>query len=260
MCFKTLLLLGLGIVAGIASGLLGIGGGALVVPGFVCLLNFNQHRAHGTSLAAVLAISIAGTFTYWHHGYINWLLTAEMAVGGMTGAMIGARVVGAIKSRTLRLMFCAFLALAGGRMIVAGLGQGANGVNAACNHSAVVMAMFALLIGVTSGILSAILGVGGGMVMVPAMVLLLGVPQKVAQGISLAAIVPTAFTGMLAHRGMGNVDSWAAVWVGLGGLIGAVMGATAMSFVASNTLKFAFGAFLVIMSAMLAFKRQNKCE
>lgn len=257
---KILLLIVLGLIAGIAGGLLGIGGGALVVPGLVFLLNFNQHRAHGTSLAAVLAMSTAGTLTYWHHGHIDWLLTIEVAAGGMAGAMIGARIVGAIKSRTLQLMFCAFLALAGGRMIVAGLAQGANGVNTACIHYTLASVMFAVLIGVASGMLSAILGVGGGVVMVPAMVLLLCVPQKTAQGVSLAAIAPIAFTGMLAHRAMGNVDSRAAVWVGLGGLAGAVTGATAMSGLASSALKLAFGAFLIIMSAMLVLKRQNKCE
>jgi len=197
---------------------------------------------------------------YWHHDHIDWLLSVEVAIGGMVGAMVGARIVCAINSRTLRLLFCAFLVLAGGRMIVAGLGQGANGANGACFHNAVISIMFAVLIGVASGVLSAILGVGGGVVMVPAMVLLMCIPQKTAQGVSLAAITPTALTGMLAHRKMGNVDSRVAAWIGFGGLAGAVTGATAMSSLAPGALKLVFGAFLVIMSAMLAIKRQNKCD
>jgi len=206
-------------------------------------------------------MSLAGTLMYWHLNHIDWLLSVELAIGGMIGAMIGARIACAINSRTLRLLFCAFLVLAGGRMIVAGLGQGANGVSGACFHNnAAVSIMFAVLIGVASGVLSAVLGVGGGVVMVPAMVLLMCIPQKTAQGVSLAAITPTAFTGMLAHRKMGNVDPRVATWVGLGGLAGAVTGATAMNGLAPGALKLVFGAFLVIMSAMLAIKRQSKCD
>lgn len=255
-------LLALGLVSGVLGGLLGIGGGAVVVPGLVLLLGFGQHRAHGTSLAIVLFMSVAGALAYSRFGNMDWRLSTETAAGGVAGAWLGGRVVGRLRGATLRRLFSAFLLVVGVRVIVAGLALRQPGATVPPEpgwlDSTLLGSVVAVGVGLVTGFLSSILGIGGGMVLVPALAILLHVPQKMAQGVSLAVIIPTALAGMLLHRRMGNVVKRAAVWVGTGGLVGAVLGAELAHVLRSGTLMLVFGAFLVVMSAILAFRRNGR--
>lgn len=236
---------------------MGIGGGALVVPGLVFFLNFNQHKAHGTSLVVVLFLGLASVITYGLHGNIDWLLVVGIAGGGVLGAYIGARTARAIRARSLRIIFGVFLVLAALRMIW-GAVVGANGaapLHEAANFGIPATIGLALVVGVFTGFMSGLLGIGGGIVMVPAMVLLLKVPQQTAQGVSLAAMLPTALTGMLIHASMGNVDYRVARWIGLGAVAGALIGANLAVRTDPNTLKIGFGAFLALMAILMAAKK-----
>ncbi len=101
----------LGIGAGLVSGLFGVGGAVVIVPGLVLLLKLPQHTAHGTSLAA-LAIPIGfliGSYQYYKRGQVNLAFAAVIAVGLLIGAYFGARLAGQIPDDTLRKMFGGFL-------------------------------------------------------------------------------------------------------------------------------------------------------
>jgi len=257
-----IILVGLGLTAGVLGGLLGIGGGALVVPGLVFFLGLSQHKAHGTSLAVVLFMSTAGSAAYALDGHVDWLLAAEMALGGIAGATVGARIVRAIKGQALRRIFGLFMMLVGVRMVLSPFMGGSSGPEtaaaAALHAGQWEWLVLALCTGVATGVLSSILGVGGGIVMVPAMSLLLGLPQHTAQGISLAAMLPTALTGMLMHQRMGNVELQVAKWVGVGGAAGALIGATVAKSLDAGNLKLAFGVFMVIMAILMLLKKTNE--
>ena len=246
--------------AGLLGGLLGIGGGSIVVPGLVFFLRFDQHKAHGTSLAVVLAMSAASVTAYSRGGHIDWLLAAEMAFGGVFGAFAGARVVAALNGPMLRWIFALFLLVVGVRMIAAGLLEpngAAQAQHALSGLSIQAHVLIAVATGVLTGFLSSLLGIGGGMVMVPAMVLLLGVDQHTAQGVSLAAIMPTALTGMFLHHNMGNVEPRVAKWVGAGAIGGGIAGAGTAALLPGRTLKLVFGVFLVVMSVLMALKKHG---
>ena len=100
--------------------------------------------------------------------------------------------------------------------------------------------------GVAVGILSALFGVGGGILMVPFMVLVLDRGQHVAEGTSLLVIVPTAVAGVLAHRGRGYVSFSGAAWIAVGGIGGAYAGAVVALSLDADLLQMLFGAFLLI--------------
>ena len=251
--------MGIGLAAGIVGGLLGIGGGTVIVPGLVFFLGFHQHKAHGTSLGAVLVVSAVSAATYWYYGHVEWRLSGVMAMGGVAGAWMGANAAGAIKGSALRRVFSVFLALVGVRMILGGCLGHENGANAVAHLGALAGTVHGigkvLVTGLASGFVSGLLGIGGGIVSVPAMVLLLGLDQHTAQGISLAAIVPTVATGTLMHQTMGNVEFRVAKWVGLGAIAGGFAGASLAGFLNPGSLKLIFGSFLAIMAVLMALKK-----
>src|SRR5207253_10397700 len=93
----------------------------------------------------------------------------------------------------------------------------------------------ALLVGIVAGVLSGLLGIGGGAVMVPAMTLLMGLSQHVAQGTSLLVIIPTAIAWSITHYRTGNIRPPTAAWLAVGGVLGAVAGA-ALALASSDEL------------------------
>ena len=108
-----------------------------------------------------------------------------------------------------------------------------------------------LLIGLGVGVLSGLLGIGGGVVLVPAMVYLLSVEQHTAQGVSLAVIVPTAVVGAITHYRHGNVLPRLAVGLGLAAVVGAVVGAWLSAMLDDDVLHRAFGALVVFVGARM---------
>jgi uncharacterized membrane protein YfcA len=102
----------LGLLAGVVSGLFGVGGAVVIIPGLVLLAKLPQHTAHGTSLAALLLpVGILGAFEYYKRGQVNIPYAAVVAVGLLIGAYFGARLAGTISDTMLRKAFGVFLLL-----------------------------------------------------------------------------------------------------------------------------------------------------
>ena len=242
---------GIGAVAGGLSGLFGVGGGILIVPGLVLLLGMAQRRAHATSLASIVPIAVAGTAGYAVAGAIAWLAAGLLAAGGALGAVLGTQALRRIPERALRITFAAFLLVAAGALPFEVTAERAPSID-------VVAGMLLVVVGMVAGAMAGLLGVGGGIVMVPGLVLLAGVPQSVAKGTSLLVIIPTALVGTVRNVSHGDVDLPVAAAVGLAGV--------ATSFVASilavemNPVLSAilFGALLVAMAARLLLAARGR--
>jgi uncharacterized membrane protein YfcA len=247
----------IGAVTGALSGLLGVGGGFILVPIMVYLLGMNQHRAHGTSLAVISMVVISSAMFYNKHGNVDWLVAIELAIGGVIGAMIGARICTLICAGKLRRLFGALMMLVGLRMLY-GAAWAAHAATPVIAGHAISAHQFwggvlVTGIGLLTGVLSGIFGIGGGIVMVPAMVLILMFPQKLAQGISLAVIIPVSISGALIHSKHGNVRWDTAVWLGMGGIVGGLIGARTAVLQASDlTLKGMFGVLTLLVGVLMA--------
>jgi uncharacterized membrane protein YfcA len=109
----------------------------------------------------------------------------------------------------------------------------------------------ALAIGLASGLASGVLGIGGGLLMVPGMVLLLGLSQHVAEGTSLLVIIPTATVGTWTHWRNGFVVVRLAIALGIGGIVGALVGSHVALGLSGPTLRYIFVAYLMVMGARL---------
>lgn len=202
-----------GVVAGALSGLFGIGGGTVIVPGLVLISRMDQRLAHGTSLAAIVPIAISGVVGYGLDDKVDWAVAACLAVGAVIGARIGTRLLHVVSQHRLRMAFAVLLLITAVRMVLdstsAGLGRDDLDVSALVGLG---------VLGLAAGITAGLLGVGGGIVMVPGQVLLFGIADAVAKGTSLAVIIPTAVVGTWSNVQRGNADLRAAAAVGLAGV------------------------------------------
>ncbi len=115
----------------------------------------------------------------------------------------------------------------------------------------IVLALLVIAVGFAVGVMSAMFGVGGGVIMVPFIVLVLGESQHLAEGTSLLAIVPTAVAGVIAHRRRGFVDLRRSAFVALAGVVGAYVGARAALALHAEVLETYFGAFTVLVGLRL---------
>lgn len=115
---RTATAVALGFAAGIASGLLGVGGGIVMVPGLVLALGASQHQANATSLAAIVPIGLIGYAVFALDGAVNYALGALLAAGAVAGAPMGVRAMARLPERALRLLFAAVALTAGIRLLV----------------------------------------------------------------------------------------------------------------------------------------------
>ena len=241
--FQTILLVG--IAAGFLSGMFGVGGGILIVPGLVLVAKMDQRVAHGTSLAAVLPISASSLVSYWAHDHVDWRVGACLAVGALAGAVLGTKLLHVLPHRTLAIAFSGILVVTAIKLFLPFTSLPVREVLTVGSIAALVA------IGVATGILAGLLGVGGGIVMVPAMMMLLQMPSALAKGTSVAVIIPTSIMGTYRNRKSLNVDFRAAAVLGLGGIFSAIAGgwiSARMSDTVSNVL---FATLLLVVAVRL---------
>ncbi|HWC74282.1 MAG TPA: sulfite exporter TauE/SafE family protein [Gemmatimonadales bacterium] len=109
----------LGLLAGVISGLFGVGGAVVIIPGLVFITKMPQHTAHGTSLAALLLpVGLLGVLQYAKRQQVNWAYAAVVAAGLLIGAYFGAQLAGSIADTTLRKMFGVFLLLVAAKLLL----------------------------------------------------------------------------------------------------------------------------------------------
>jgi uncharacterized membrane protein YfcA len=118
---SELTLLGIGLAAGVAAGMFGIGGGLIIVPALLFLLGMKEKQAIGTSLAALIPpVGLLGAAEYYRSGFINIKFAALLAVGLFVGAYFGARIVIALPDVVIRRAYAVFLLVIAARMLVSG--------------------------------------------------------------------------------------------------------------------------------------------
>jgi uncharacterized membrane protein YfcA len=105
-----------GLASGAVSGVLGVGGGVLMVPGMVLLLAESQHVAEGTSLLVIVPTALVGAATHWRNRYVLLVPALLLGAGGVVGALAGSRLALSVPGRTLRIVFVAYLIVVGLRM------------------------------------------------------------------------------------------------------------------------------------------------
>ncbi len=228
----------IGLAAGMFGGIGGLGGGVVMVPLLGVWLHLTQHRAHGTSLVAVVLTGLVGVIPYALGGAVALRLALALAAASIVGSSLAAGLSPRVPARALRRVF-------GVLVIVTGTSLPFDALVPA--HAVVgAWALPAgLATGLVAGAVSGLLGVGGGSVMVPMLVLLFGFGQHVAQGTSLAVMVPAALAGSVQHLRHGHIDGRVAPLLALGVAAGAYVGGWAALALPNDTLRWVFAVLLV---------------
>lgn len=230
----------IGFLAGLFGGLVGLGGGVIMIPLMVGMLKLNQHSAHGTSLVALVFTGISGAIAYGMKGTVDIPAAVLIAITAVITARSGAHFAHLLPEWKLKRSFGAFLIFVSCLMLIKPYLPHVPGMDAGWPRIAVL-----LLTGVFTGFLSGMMGVGGGTIMVPAMVLLTGFTQHTAQGSSLLAMVPAGGVGAYTHWKLGNVRTDLLMGLIPGILIGTYLGGTLAHFLSDGTLRLVFAAVLI---------------
>ena len=243
---------GIGLVAGFLSGLFGIGGGIVIVPLLVLATALPRRRAAGTSLAAIVPAALVGAASYAANRDVDWLVALLLVVGSVLGAQLGAWLLHRLPIRAIRWGFIGFLALVALNMVLASPARDGDVALTVGSGAALVG------LGFVTGVLSGILGIGGGIVVVPMLILLFGMSDLVAKGTSLAMMLPTAISGTIGNARTRNVDLWAAAVIGLSACVTTALGAALATALDPRTASVVFAAFLVALIVRMAVEAVQK--
>lgn len=243
-----LVCVGIGLLAGLLSGLFGVGGGTVIVPLLVLALSFDQRLAAGTSLAAIVPTATVGVISYALHDAVAWIPALLLAAGAVVGAQIGTWLLPRLSITFLRWAFVGFLVL-----VIVSLFLVIPSRDAVLDLTVLVgIALIAL--GVVTGIVAGLIGVGGGIIVVPALMLLFGTSDLVAKGTSLLMMIPTAISGTVGNLRRRNVDLAAAAAVGLAACTTTALGAWIATLVDPFLGNVLFAVFLVFIAVQMALK------
>ncbi len=275
---NAFLLLGLGGMVGILSGMFGVGGGFLMTP-LLFFIGIPPAVAVATEANQIVASSFSGVLAHFRRRTVDFRMGTVLLIGGLIGAALGVVVFNYLKSLgqvdlLVTLCYVVFLGVIGSLMFVESLralrkAKKGGGAPAKRRQRGWVHAMpFKMrfrtsglyisvippvLVGLCVGVLSAIMGVGGGFIMVPAMIYLLGMPTKVVVGTSLFQIIfVTAFTTMLHATTNYTVDVVLAVLLLVGGVIGAQIGTVIGARMPAEQLRVLLAALVLVVCGKLA--------
>jgi uncharacterized membrane protein YfcA len=232
----------IGLIAGFFSGIFGIGGGLIMIPLMVGILKLGQHQAHGTSLVAIVFTGLSGAISYALNGSINLTAAICLVSTAMLTARAGARYCHVLPEWKLKKYFGAVLILCAILLIL----KPFIGKSTAAVPLYFQIGVF-LIVGAFTGFLSGMMGVGGGTIMVPAMVLLAGFSQHLAQGTSLLVMVPAGGVGAFTHWKLGNVATGILAGLVPGIILGAYLGGHIAHFIPDTPLRLAFIAAIIFM-------------
>jgi uncharacterized protein len=274
---NVIVILGLGGGVGFLSGLFGVGGGFLMTP-LLMFIGIPPAVAVATEANQIVASSVSGVLAHWRRGNVDFKMGVVLLIGGFIGSSAGVwlftvlRELGQI-DLVIRLSFVVFLGTIGVLMLVESLQAMRRRRSKAPRRRSrrtwldrlplkmrfrrsrlYISVLLPVMVGFVVGVLAAIMGVGGGFIMVPAMIYLLGMPTAVVVGTSLFQIIfVTANVTLLQSITNQTVDVVLALLLLFGGVVGAQFGARAGALLRGDQLRSLLALMVLIVCGKLAY-------
>lgn len=264
--------LAVGLLAGAVSGLVGIGGGAIMVPflyfflgqpdlsGLSIVPERQAVMAHATSLLVIIPVSLRGAWLYRREGLVEWQAVWRMGAASVFTAILGARVAVAIPGQLLKVAFGVFLLVVAIRLLTGRTGSASE--SGPASHG--IRTGHAIAGGAAVGFFSALLGVGGGLVAIPVLIYALHTPMRKVSGTSLALITFTALTGVAAYAVSGlfgqsggdGITTYfhlpASLALAVGAIAGVPLGTGTQLRLPTHSLRWLFAIVFLILGLRIA--------
>jgi len=244
----AIIAIAIGAGAGVLSGIFGVGGGIVMTPAIDAFLPVTSIQAIATPLPVIFPTSITGAYTYAKAGQVDRHAAWWMAPTGLVGSVLGALATQWIDPTLLLLVTAALLGwqsigIIRGRAPVAG--------DAAAPMREISRPTFGV-IGFAAGVVSGLLGIGGGLIMVPLLAGWCGMPLKRALGTSLLTIWALVIPGTIVHAWLGNIDWWVALFLAIGAVPGARVGAIVALAARERMLRTVVGGGMLVIAVLYA--------
>lgn len=233
-----LLSLAIGVAGGFFGSLVGLGGGVVVIPLLITFAALTQHQAHATSLVGVVFTGLLGSVAYSRGGSIDWPLVPYIAAAATLLSIASAGFAPRVDAKRLKRIFGYVLILAAVLLPLTAelVGPGITGP---------LRLPGLIALGAMAGVLSGLLGIGGGSIVVPLLVLAFGFDQHMAQGTSLAMMIPAGIAGVVVHLRNRQIALGTVLGLVVGVALGAYLGGGFALYLPERPLQFIFGAVLL---------------
>jgi len=253
--YDLLLLLLIGLLAGTLGGLLGLGGGAIMLPALDFWLGYSSPNAIGTTLFAVIFTVISGAYGHFIRHNTRNQISQDISIGGIIGILVGSYIFTLLLSqiRVLNLCMGLFFLLPAYMMTRDGLKKqnenqlGSDGETLVTRFG-INQRGWLLGLGFVVGIITGTLGLGGGFLLVPGITYGIGLSIHLAVGSSMLAVVPITIAGSLVKLAQGLVILPAALCLAIGSVIGAQIGAAVIKYFQPWALKLVFGVYFLYVA------------
>ncbi len=243
MTFYALLALFLAVIVGVSLGLLGSGGSIVMLPVLVYVAAVPAPQAVSMSLAIVGGTSLIGAYLHYRQGHFPAKATAIFSLSGAVGAYVSSPLTHLVSQQVVMFLFSGLMLVVGGAMLH---GRAESKGKHECH------VVRCLLIGCGVGVLTGFLGVGGGFLIVPALVLFAGIETNKAVGVSLAVIAFNSAFGLLGHLREGAIDWQLTGSFLLAAALGMAVGSWFSSKISQQRLKQVFAWVVVVMAVVIA--------
>jgi len=240
------LTIALAVIVGISLGLLGGGGSILTVPLLAYVAGLEAKQAIATSLLVVGVTAAVGAITHARAGRVRWRIAVLFGSAAMAGAYGGGLLAQFIPGTVLMVAFAAIMIVAAIAML-----RGRKNNDAAAGTGQQLPVLKIAVMGVGVGMLSGLVGAGGGFLLVPALVLLAGLPMPAAVGTSLVVIAMQSFAGLAGHLASDPIDWRLAGMVTAAAVIGGLIGGRLTALVDPDALRKLFGWFVLLMASVI---------
>ena len=231
----------IGLLGGMAGGLLGIGGGSVVAPLLLIATTLRPAQVAGTTLATVLVISAVGSGAYASLGHLDMGLAWPIAMGSVTGAVVGALVARRLSTRLMLFIFVLLLPYFAVKELWPAL--------VAPNISVSLIAL--VVLGAATGFFSGLLGIGGASLVVPSLVAFFLINHHAAQGVAISVALADAMAGVGIHAIGRNIKYRVLLNLAVPACVAALGGALLANSVSVTVLRNMFGVFVVVVWVMM---------
>lgn len=244
----------IGLITGAVTSLIGASGVAIVVPALTLFFDVNSHMAIGTSLLVDVVTSIAVAISYFYHGNVRLKASLWITVGSIIGAQVGSKWAGAISDQKLNIVFAIVLMISG-IMTFRKKNTPFDPNKGLHINNMVLQTILLLAIGLVIGMISGLVGAGGGVMILLAIVFILHYPMHQAVGTSTVIMAITALSSLTGYAREGNVDWKLGVFITIGALIAGIIGARFANKISEAKLNKIVAIIFILLGVLMVGMR-----